>query len=42
MKSCEKTGFREECIWCVESLYSLLRDIILVWFDVKLSKNTLL
>lgn len=42
MKSWEKTGFREESIWCVESLHSLLQDNILVWFEMKLSKNILL
>lgn len=42
VKNCEKTGFREECIWGIESFYSLLWDHILVLFDMKLSKNTLL
>lgn len=38
MKSCEKTGFREACIWCVSSLYPILQGNILVWYDMKLSK----
>lgn len=41
VKSCEKIGFKEECIGWVESLCSLLWDNILVWFDIKLSKKYL-